>query len=203
MRALLVLPKFPPAMWSFQRVLDILGRKALFPSLNLATVAALLPARWEYRLVDRNARPITESDWDWAELVLVSAMTAQREDFQAVVREAKARGKPVAAGGPYPTTLPDEIDADFLVLNEGEITIPKFLAGMTRGRYESREFADLTRSPVPRFELLNFDDYEMMSVQFSRGCPFQCEFCDVTAIYGRRARAKTPAQLLAELSRLH
>ncbi len=203
MRALLVLPKFPPVMWSFQRVLDILGRKALFPPLNLATVAALLPADWEFRLVDRNARPITESDWDWAELVLVSAMTAQREDFQRVLREAKTRGKRVAAGGPYPTTLPDEIAADFLVLNEGEITIPKFLAGMTPGRYESREFADMTKSPVPRFELLNFDDYEMMSVQFSRGCPFQCEFCDVTAIYGRRARAKTPAQLLAELSRLH
>ncbi len=211
MRALLVLPEFPPAMWSFQRVLEILGRKVLLPPLNLTTVAALLPQDWEYRLVDRNARSVTESDWDWAELVLVSAMTAQREDFFAVIREAKTRGKKVAVGGPFVTTLPEDVaaaGADYLVLGEGELTIPVFVdalrAGQTSGRFSvPGQFANMTTSPVPRFDLLEFGDYETMSVQFSRGCPFQCEFCDVTAIYGRRARAKVPAQVLAELSRLY
>jgi radical SAM superfamily enzyme YgiQ (UPF0313 family) len=198
-------------MWSFDRVLKIIGRQALLSPLNLATVAALLPQDWEFTLVDRNVRPVTEAEWDRADLVLLSAMTAQREDFLALTREAKERGKRVAVGGPYPTTLPDEVaaaGADYLVLGEGEITIPPFLealsSGATGGRFTPEDaFAAMTASPLPRFDLLDRAAYESLSVQFSRGCPFQCEFCDVTEIYGHRARAKIPAQVLAELDRLY
>jgi radical SAM superfamily enzyme YgiQ (UPF0313 family) len=210
MRALLVSPQFPRNMWSYERALALINRKSALPPLSLVTVAALLPEDWEFKLIDRNVRPATEAEWDWAEIVLISAMTAQKEDFLAQIREAKRRGKRVAVGGPYPTTLPDEVQAagpDYLVLGEGELTIPPFLAALRRGETNGRfsangAFADLTQSPVPRFDLWDLDAYDTLSVQFSRGCPFECEFCDVTAIYGRRARAKTPAQLLRELDRL-
>jgi radical SAM superfamily enzyme YgiQ (UPF0313 family) len=211
MRALLVSPRFPRNMWSYERALELIGRKVPMPPLSLATVAALLPASWELTLVDHNVRSVTEAEWAQADLVLLSAMTAQRADFLAQIREAKRRGKPVVVGGPYPTTLPDEVEAagpDYLVLDEGEITIPAFLDALGRGEPRGRfsaggRFADLTGSPVPRFDLLDLGAYDTMSVQFSRGCPFHCDFCDVTVIYGRGARTKTPAQLLAELDRLH
>lgn len=210
MRVLLVSPRFPRNMWSYERALALIGRQSPLPPLGLATVAALLPQSWDFRLVDRNLRAATDEEWQWAELVLISAMTAQREDFLSQIREAKRRGKRVVVGGPYPTTLPDDVAAagpDYLVLDEGELTIPPFLDALARGERGGRftadgRFADLTRSPVPRFELLDLGAYDSMSVQFSRGCPFHCDFCDVTAIYGRRARPKTPDQFLLELDRL-
>ena len=197
-------------MWTYERALALINRKSALPPLSLATVAALLPEAWEFKLIDRNVRPATEAEWDWAEVVFLSAMTAQKEDFLAQIREAKRRGKRVVVGGPYPTTLPDEVQAagpDYLVLGEGELTIPLFLAALLRGEPTGRfnangAFADLTQSPMPRFDLWDLDAYDTLSVQFSRGCPFQCEFCDVTAIYGRRARAKAPAQFLRELDEL-
>jgi len=210
MRALLVSPSFPRNMWSYERALELIGRKYPLPPLGLATVAALLPQDWQFTLVDRNLRSATEDEWGRADIVLISAMSAQRDDLLAQIREARRRGKPVVVGGPYPTTLPDEVEAagaDALVLDEGEITISLFLealrAGRPRGRFGAAgRFADLTSSPLPRFDLLDLEAYDGMSVQFSRGCPYHCEFCDVTVIYGRRARTKRPAQLLAELDRL-
>ena len=210
MRALLIAPRFARNLWTYERTLVLIGRKSTMPPLGLVTVAALLPQDWEFRVVDRNVRALTGADWDWAELVLISAMTTQREDFLALVRDAKQRGKRVAAGGPYPSTLPDEAAAagvDYLVLGEGELTIPAFVAALQGGEPGGRfspngQFADLTQAPVPRFDLLDLDAYDSLSVQFSRGCPFQCEFCEIAALFGRRARTKTAAQLLAEFDRL-
>jgi len=203
-------PRFPRNMWTYERALALIKRKSPLPPLSLLTVAALLPQDWEFRLSDRNAEPTNEADWDWADIVLISAMSVQKTDCLALIREAKRRGKRVAVGGPYPTTLPDEVAAvgpDYLVLDEGELTIPSFVAALQRGDATGRfhaggQFADLTQSPIPRFDLVDLSLYDSLSVQFSRGCPFQCEFCDVTAIYGRRARPKTPAQVLRELDRL-
>jgi radical SAM superfamily enzyme YgiQ (UPF0313 family) len=206
MKVLLVYPLFPQSFWSFEKALALAGKKSLIPPLGLITV----PSEWEFKLVDRNIRSITESEWEWAELVIISGMIVQKEDLLVQIAEAKSRGKRVAVGGPYPTSLPDEIeavDADYLILNEGEITLPMFVAAIEKGeltgKFTSNEFADVTQTPIPRYELLDLAAYDNMSVQFSRGCPFQCEFCDIIVLYGRKPRTKTTAQLLGELERLY
>ncbi len=211
MRVLLIYPVFPPSFWSFEETIRLVGRKAMLPPLGLVTVAALLPQEWEFKLVDRNIREITQAEWDWADIVMLSAMIVQKQDLLAQIREAKRRGKTVVIGGPYPTALPQECtDAgpDFLVLDEGEITIPMFLRaleqGETSGTFRSDgEKPDVTATPIPRFDLLELDAYSEMSIQFSRGCPFLCEFCDIIVLYGRKPRTKTPQQTLAELNRLY
>ncbi|ERT04603.1 radical SAM superfamily protein [Lyngbya aestuarii BL J] len=207
MRALLLYPLFPPSFWSFEKLLALVERKALLPPLGLITVAAILPQEWEYKLVDRNVREVTEAEWEWADLVIMSAMIVQKDDLIAQIQEAKRRGKPVAVGGPYPTSLPHELEeagADYLILDEGEITLPMFVEaykrGETSGVFTSNgEKADVTQTPIPRFDLLEKDFYETIAIQFSRGCPFQCEFCDIIVLYGRKPRTKTPAQIIAEL----
>jgi radical SAM superfamily enzyme YgiQ (UPF0313 family) len=173
-------------------------------------VAAILPQEWEFKLVDRNIRPATEDEWAWADVVIFSAMIVQKQDLLDQVREAKRRGKLVALGGPYPTSTPQEVQeagADFLILDEGEITLPMFVtaieSGEKSGIFRATEKPDVTSTPIPRFDLLDFSAYDMMSVQFSRGCPFQCEFCDIIVLYGRKPRTKTPEQLLAELDCLY
>jgi radical SAM superfamily enzyme YgiQ (UPF0313 family) len=210
MRVLLLYPLFPKSFWSFEKTLALVDCKALMPPLGLITVAAILPQEWEFRLVDRNVGNVTESDWEWAELVLISGMIVQKEDMLAQVRAAKNRGIPVAVGGPYATTSPQEVqaeDVDFLVLDEGEITLPMFVAAIERGDrtgvFRSTEKPAVTETPIPRYDLLEMDAYDNMSVQFSRGCPFQCEFCDIIVLYGRKPRTKTPEQLLAELQRIY
>lgn len=209
MRVLLIYPVFPQSFWSFEKALELVGRKAMLPPLGLITVAAILPQQWEFKLVDRNVRSVTEAEWDWADLVIMSAMIVQKQDLLEQIQEAKRRGKRVAVGGPYATALPNEVaEADYLVLDEGEITLPKFIEavqrGDTHGTYRSDgDRPDVTITPIPRFDLLQFDAYDNMSVQFSRGCPFQCEFCDIIVLYGRKPRTKSPEQLLAELDRLH
>jgi radical SAM superfamily enzyme YgiQ (UPF0313 family) len=211
MKVLLLYPCFPKSFWSFEKTLALLNRKAMLPPLGLVTVAAILPQEWEFRLVDRNVRDCTDADWAWADLVILSAMIVQKKDLLNQVQEAKRRGKRVAVGGPYPTALPDEAaaaGADYLILDEGEITLPLFVEAIARGERSGTfrsngEKPDVTHTPVPRFDLLDFDAYAEMSVQFSRGCPFQCEFCDIIVLYGRKPRTKSPTQLLAELDRLH
>jgi radical SAM superfamily enzyme YgiQ (UPF0313 family) len=211
MNVLLVYPLFPKSFWSFEKTLALLNRKAMLPPLGLITVAAILPQEWNFKLADRNIREITAAEWEWADLVMLSAMIVQKPDFLAQIQEAKRRGKRVAVGGPYPTALPDEAQqagADYLILDEGEITLPLFVEAIARqepsGVFRSGgEKPDVTHTPIPRFDLLEFDAYSEMSVQFSRGCPFQCEFCDIIVLYGRKPRTKTPAQLLAELDRLY
>ncbi len=211
MRVLLIHPLFPESFWSFDKALELIGRKVSLPPLGMITVAALLPQHWEFRLVDRNIGPESEADWAWAELVILSGMIVQKPDLLHLIAEAKRRGKPVAVGGPYFTSVPEVAQAagaDFLVLDEGEITLPLLVEALARGETSGIFRSDgvkpdVTHTPVPRFDLLMLDAYSDMSVQFSRGCPFQCEFCDIIVLYGRKPRTKTPAQLLAELQALY
>jgi radical SAM superfamily enzyme YgiQ (UPF0313 family) len=174
------------------------------------TVAAILPQEWNFKLVDRNVRDVTEEEWDWADTVIMSAMIVQKEDMLAMIKESKRRGKLVGVGGPYPTALSGEVaEADYLILDEGEMTLPMFVEAVKNGeksgvfRAKNGERPDVTTTPVPRFDLLQLDAYGEMSVQFSRGCPFQCEFCDIIVLYGRKPRTKNPEQILAELQCLY
>ena len=211
MKILLVYPRFPQSFWSFDKTLELVGLKAQLPPLGLVTVAAILPQTWDYKLVDRNVRQVRPDEWEWADIVIVSAMIVHREDFLDAVQTAKRYGKLVAVGGPYPTSLPHESEAagaDFLVLDEGEITLPMFVEAVERGDRSGTfrsggEKPDVSTTPVPRYDLLEMDAYAEMSIQFSRGCPFQCEFCDIIVLYGRKPRTKDPEQLLAELQCLY
>lgn len=210
MHALLIYPLFPKSYWSFEKALKLAGRKVLMPPLGLITAAAILPQEWEYKLVDRNIMNVTEADWEWADLVLLSGMIVQSADFLALIQEAKNRRKKVVVGGPYATALPQEskeAGADYLVLDEGEFTVPLFLEALANGEqtgtFRSPEKPDLTITPIPRYDLLELDAYSEMAVQFSRGCPFLCEFCDIIVLYGRRPRTKSPQQFIDELQYLY
>nr|WP_318722867.1 B12-binding domain-containing radical SAM protein [Roseofilum sp. SID1] len=209
-KVLLIYPLFPQTFWSYDTLLDLVDLKVLFPPLGLITVAGILPQEWEFKLCDRNVRPVTEAEWEWADLVILSAMIVQKKDIVDQIQEAKQRGKLVAVGGPYPTSVPNELQAsgaDFLVLDEGEITLPLLVKalekGETSGIFRATEKPDVTITPIPRYDLLELDAYDSMSVQFSRGCPFQCEFCDIITLYGRKPRTKSPQQLLKELDCLY
>jgi radical SAM superfamily enzyme YgiQ (UPF0313 family) len=210
MKALLLYPQFPQSFWSYDRFMEIAGLKAVIPPLGIITVAALLPQEWEIRFCDRNVTDETEADWEWCDLVILSAMLVQKPDFQALIQKAVRLGKPVAVGGPYPTSVPQDaldVGANFLILDEGEMTVPQFLEalrqGETSGTFRSTVKPDVTQSPLPRFDLLQQDAYLMMAIQFSRGCPFNCEFCDIISLYGRKPRTKEPDQALAELQTLY
>jgi radical SAM superfamily enzyme YgiQ (UPF0313 family) len=174
------------------------------------TVAALLPATWEFRLMDLNVRALTADDWQWADLVMISGMIIQREGILSLVREAKERGKTVVVGGPYATSLSQEVldaGADFLVRGEAENLIPSLLAALERGTpgvvIEAAQRPEMTSSPIPRFDLIRFDDYAILGIQTCRGCPFDCEFCDIVSLYGRIPRYKDPDQIIAELETLY
>jgi len=211
MRTLFVYPEFPKTFWSYEKILELVNRKVLLPPLGIVTVAALLPQEWPMRLVDRNVNEVTEADWAWAELVVISGMIVQKEDMQRQIAEAKRRGLPVAVGGPFASSTPDAPElalVDFKVLDEGEITLPMFIEAIQKGEKSGRfssngEKPDVTGTPIPRFDLLDLSAYDSMSVQFSRGCPFQCEFCDIIVLYGRKPRTKNPEQLIAELQYLY
>ncbi|MBI5250045.1 MAG: B12-binding domain-containing radical SAM protein [Desulfomonile tiedjei] len=210
MRVLLINPETPESFWTFSNTRKFLGRKALIPPLGLITVAGLLPREWEFRLVDLAARKLTDDDWNWADMVMMSAMIVQRESLLALIKEGKQKGKLIVVGGPYPTSLPDEAleaGCDFLVRGEGESAIPILLEaleqGQTGGIIDSKTKPELSDSPIPRFDLLNFDDYIVLGVQTSRGCPFDCEFCDIVNLYGRKPRYKTGDQLIEELETIY
>ncbi|MGE5658382.1 MAG: B12-binding domain-containing radical SAM protein [Actinomycetota bacterium] len=210
MKTLLLSPLFPQSFWSYNRFMEMAGLKAVIPPLGLITVAALLPQDWELRFYDRNVSFESDADWEWCDLVILSAMLVQKPDFHTLIQKARRLGKKVAVGGPYPTSLPEEAQAagaHYLILDEGENTIPQFLEaiarGETQGVFRSPEKPDVTLSPIPRFDLLQRDAYFMMATQFSRGCPFNCEFCDIINLYGRKSRTKEPSQMLAELQSLY
>jgi len=210
MKVLLINPEMPPSYWTFRELCRFGGHKTLAPPLGLVTVAAFLPRQWEVRLKDLNARRLSEAEWDWADMVMLSGMIIQRRNLLALVREAKRRGKTVVVGGPYPTSLSEEVleaGCDFLVRGEAENTLPLLLQalreGQTGGVWENKEKPDLSTSPVPRFDLLNLEDYSILAIQTSRGCPFDCEFCDVVSLYGRKPRYKEPHQVMAELEAIY
>jgi radical SAM superfamily enzyme YgiQ (UPF0313 family) len=210
MKALLLYPRFPKTFWSYDRFMEMASLKAFIPPLGIITVAALLPKDWEIRFYDRNISSETEADWEWCDLAIISSMIVQREDLHCLIRKAVEHGKKVAVGGPYPTSLPEhalDSGAHYLILDEGEITVPQFLEavaiGQEQGIFRATEKPDVTLSPMPRFDLLRRDEYLMMAVQFSRGCPFNCEFCDIISLYGRKPRTKDLEQTLAELQALY
>lgn len=183
------------------------GKQAAFPPLGLLTVSAMLPAKWERRLVDMNVESLKPADIEWADLVFVSAMIVQKESLEEVVRLCKAQGKRVAVGGPYVSTSAEQLpDADFIFVGEAETTLPEFIADLAndcpKPIYKAAERPSLLATPVPDFSLIEMKRYSAMNVQYSRGCPFQCEFCDIIEIYGRVPRTKSNEQMLAELDAL-
>jgi radical SAM superfamily enzyme YgiQ (UPF0313 family) len=193
----------------YPKLRDILGCGYLMPPLGLLTVAALLPRSWEIRLIDRNFQKLAMHDLDWADVVMIGGMLTQQNDALEIIRIAHARGKPVVVGGPDITSSPHVYShADFQVRGEAEGVIDEFLAawnsGARSGIFEAEKFkADVTRSPVPRYDLIKLGDYFHAAVQFARGCPFTCEFCDIIELYGRVPRTKTTPQMLAELDALY
>jgi radical SAM superfamily enzyme YgiQ (UPF0313 family) len=208
LKVLLIYPVFPDTFWSFKHALEFVRKKAGAPPLGLLTIAAMLPKDWELRLVDMNVRDLTNDDLAWADMAFVSAMVVQRKSAQEVIARCQAAGVKVVAGGPLFTIEPDEFDhVDHLVLNEGEITLPQFLADLEAGRpqhvYTTTEFPDIRQTPVPLWHLADLKAYETVSIQFSRGCPFNCDFCNVTVLLGHRPRTKTTAQIIAELDSLY
>jgi len=207
-KALMVWPRFPPSFWGFEGVLEMVPEESVAPPLGLITVAALCPATWEVRLIDRAFEDLRDEDLQWADLVMVSAMRAQRVDAVATLARARSLGRRTFIGGPWASSEPDMVlrEADHVLAGEAEEVFADIAAELERGTarslYRVAEKPDATLSPVPRFDLLRLDKYTSMSVQFSRGCPFQCEFCDIITIYGRRPRTKTSAQVIAELDTL-
>lgn len=209
LNCLLVQPAFSANnYWNYTAVATSLGARTVAPPLGLLTVAALLPRCWSVTLVDLNVRPITDAEWNASDMVCVGGMLPQQPGILEIVSRANADGKYVAVGGADPTSQPELYDrADAVVVGEGEASIPLWLdawrRGQPRGRFESVERPDVSTSPTPRFDLLDFSDYVHVGVQSSRGCPFNCEFCDIIELYGRVPRYKTTSQVLAELDALY
>jgi radical SAM superfamily enzyme YgiQ (UPF0313 family) len=208
MNVLLVYLKFPDSFWSFKHALPFIRRTAAHPPLGLLTVAAMLPRAWQLRLVDLNVRALTTKDLLWADYAFVSAMGVQRESVDELLAECEQHQVKVVAGGSLFTAQPEQFPTvNHLVLGEAETSLPPFLADLVQGharhRYDASGFAEMSVSPVPRWDLVRFGDYGTMSVQFSRGCPYDCEFCDITALFGRRPRTKSSQQIIDELDTLH
>lgn len=208
MHILLVYPTYPDTFWSFRHALKFIDRKASFPPLGLLTLAAMLPREWQKRLVDMNVSLLTDQDLDWADYVFISAMTVQRPSAQEVIRRCRQRGVKTVAGGPLFTSCHEDFpEVDHLVLGEAELTLPRFLADLgndgARHLYVDEEWADLAGTPIPLWNLIDVRDYAAMNIQYCRGCPFDCEFCDITALFGRKPRSKSREQLLAELESLY
>ncbi len=208
MNVLLVYPEFPDTFWSFKHALEFVGKKSALPPLGLLTVAAMLPPSWTPRLVDTNVRGLTDDDLAWAGCAFISAMVVQRKSAHRLVSRCKEAGLRVVAGGPLFQSEHDQFGrVDHFILNEAELTLRPFLDDLLHGSpkriYSSDGFADLRESPAPRWDLLDIRRYGSMGIQFSRGCPFNCDFCNVTALLGHRVRTKTSAQIIAELDGLH
>jgi radical SAM superfamily enzyme YgiQ (UPF0313 family) len=207
---LLVCPRFHgQSFWNMTEACEIFGADIPAPPLGLITVAALLPPSWECRLVNRNTEELTDADLDWADMVMTGGMLPQRPDTQTVIGMTHARGKPVVVGGPDATSSPEAYEqADFRVLGEAEGIIDEFIAawdtGSRHGLFEAEKFKiDISKTPIPRYDLLKQKQYVYYSVQFARGCPFTCEFCDIIELYGRVPRVKTIEQILAEIETIY
>jgi radical SAM superfamily enzyme YgiQ (UPF0313 family) len=208
MKILLIYPKYPETFWSFKHALKFIKKRASLPPLGLLTIGAMLPEEWPKRLVDMNVTALTENDLAWADCAFISAMSIQRDSAHETIARCKRAGLKVIAGGPLFTGEYDQFeDVDHFVLNEAELTLAPFLADMEKGCagrvYKTSGYCDIRDTPSPMWELLNLKHYATMSIQFSRGCPFNCEFCNVTALFGHRPRIKTSDQIIAELGGLY
>ncbi len=208
MRALLIYPEFPDTFWSFRYALSFIRKKAAFPPLGLLTVAALLPDSFEKRLVDVNVNSLSDDDLSWAELVFIGGMAIQRASAKRIIARCKVKNLKIIAGGPLFTAEPDEFpEVDHLVLDEAELTLPCFLKDLENGHpekvYRASGYCDIRHTPLPMWGLIEIKKYASMAVQFSRGCPFDCDFCNVTALFGHRPRIKTPQQVIAELDNIY
>ena len=207
-KILLVYPEIPTTYWSFSYALPFIGKKALLPPLGLITVASLLPEDYEVSLIDLNVGQLQRRDIEEAELVFISAMIVQKKSFEQIVRMCNECGRPVVAGGPYPISSYEDIEGvDFFVLDEAELTLPKFLsdleAGSPKKLYRDHDKPDITRTPPPRFDLIDIEAYDSMPLQYSRGCPYNCEFCDIIEMFGRIQRTKTPLQFVREMAAVY
>ncbi len=207
MKVLLINPEFPDTYWSFRHALPFERKRCAFPPLGLLTVSALLPKTWTRRVIDLNVRPLKKADLAWADMVFITGMLVQKDSLREVVTQARALGKRVVIGGPYiTTTIEDLPEADHIFIGEAETTLPQFVEDLARGEakrtYKAVERPPLATTPVADFHLADIKSYSSMSIQYSRGCPFNCEFCDIIEIYGRVPRTKSNQQVLAELDAL-
>jgi radical SAM superfamily enzyme YgiQ (UPF0313 family) len=208
MKALLVYPVIPETFWSFKYILKFIRKSAAHVPLGMLTVAAMMPKDWDIRLVDMNVESLNDSTINWADMVFIGAMLVQKESVRQVIGRCQALGKPITVGGPLFTSSPEDYDeVDHMVLDEAELTLPPFLADLAAGKpqhlYRATERPDITATPLPRWDLLNMKDYASMSVQYSRGCPFDCEFCDIVKLNGRRPRVKSNEQMIREFEILY
>jgi len=208
MKILFVYPKFKETFWSLKYALRFLSKKAVQPPLGLLTVAALLPSAWKKKLIDMNVERLKDKDLKQADYVFISAISLQRDSVLDIVRRCRELGVKTVAGGPlFTTAYRDFKGIDHFILNEAEITLPPFLKDLKEGKakqlYTSSQRADIRSTPAPLWELINMKKYAMMNIQYSRGCPFDCEFCDITRLYGHRPRVKEPGQIISELQKIY
>ena len=209
MKILLLYPKFPKTFWGFKYSLPFIGKKAPFPPLGLLTVASLLPSEWDKRLIDLNVQKLDEKYLKWADLIFISAMVIQKESIKKIINRAKRFDKKIVAGGPLFTTGYEEFlkDIDYFVLGEAEVTLPSFLEDFKNNNvkrvYQPDRWPDITKTPIPCWELIDMKKYASIGIQFSRGCPFNCEFCDIVLLNGRLPRAKNKEQIIDELDVLY
>ena len=208
MKTLLICPEFPDTFWSFRHALKFIRKRAAFPPLGLLTLAAMLPKKWDKRLIDLNVTSLTQKDLKWADCAFISGMVVQRKSARDVIARCQEAKVKIIAGGPLFTSEYEEFEGvDHFVLNEAELTLRPFLDDLEHGQakhiYTTTDYCDIRETPAPMWELANLKHYASMSIQFSRGCPFNCEFCNVTALFGHRPRIKTSDQIIAELNSLY
>jgi radical SAM superfamily enzyme YgiQ (UPF0313 family) len=208
LKALLVYPQYPDSFWSFKYALPFINKKAAYPPLGLLTVAAMLPAAWDKRLIDMNTKPVADDDLRWADCVFISAMSIQKTSVKEILARCRTLGVKTVAGGPLFTMEPEQFsEADHLVLGEAENTLAPFIEDLEQGTarhiYEDGERPSMDNTPIPAWELIESEDYACMSIQFSRGCPYDCEFCDITSLYGHKPRLKGTSQFIEELDAIY